>query len=123
LASQLVQDWLDKAAEDEQAVGLISANKGPWSIAAYHIQQAAEKYVKALLIHHAIAPPKTHSIPSLLALLPNHSVPASVSSAAAAVSSFAWITRYPGVPPSTEADVIQANNDLEQVRSWVLSLL
>lgn len=42
--------WLAKAQEDEVVVALICAAKGPWNIAAYHVQQAAEKRIKACLV-------------------------------------------------------------------------
>ncbi|MDR3689896.1 MAG: HEPN domain-containing protein [Fimbriimonas sp.] len=65
------QRWVEKAVEDEDVVALIRTNRGPWSIAAYHIQQAAEKYIKAVLVEAGIAPPKTHDLPQLISLVPN----------------------------------------------------
>ena len=43
-----VQAWLEKADEDVSVFNLIRAAGGPWSQAAYHLQQAAEKLVKAV---------------------------------------------------------------------------
>jgi len=57
MPSSAVQQWLDKAAEDEKTVGILKAAGGPWAIVAYHIQQAAEKRIKASLVAAGVAPP------------------------------------------------------------------
>lgn len=102
---------------------LITANAGPWSMAAYHIQQAIEKYLKALLVDQGTAPPKIHALPQLLNLLTGAAIPPDVLAAANMTSAFAWQTRYPGAPPLVEADIVLAIKDLETIKKWVLSLL
>ena len=121
MPNAVAQQWISKAKEDEQVVVLVKANKGPWGMAAYHIQQAAEKYLKALLVENGIAPPKIHGLPQLLDLIPGHPHPKAVEVAASMTSSFAWITRYPGAPPVAESNVLQAEQDLSTIRIWVLS--
>jgi HEPN domain-containing protein len=65
----LVKNWLEKARRD-----LITAKIGlEYSehfadIICFHAQQAGEKYIKAFLIFHEMAFPKTHSIEDLLLL-------------------------------------------------------
>jgi HEPN domain-containing protein len=123
LPSVAAQHWIDKAQEDEQVIALVVVNRGPWNMAAYHVQQAIEKYIKALLVERGTAPPKSHSLPQLLGLLVGLTVPAEVLAAANMTSAFAWQTRYPGAPPLAEADVVQATNDLATIKTWVISAM
>jgi HEPN domain-containing protein len=113
-------EWLDKASEDEAAVRILRAAGGPWSIAAYHVQQAAEKYVKAALVEAGIAPPKSHDVSYLLTLHPA-SVSASVHNSASATSVFAWATRYPGGPAIADSHVAAVEQDLAVLKAWALS--
>jgi HEPN domain-containing protein len=50
MPSDAVRVWLEKAEEDERVVDLITQAGGPWNAAAYHVQQAAEKRIKATLV-------------------------------------------------------------------------
>lgn len=98
MPSSAAQGWLDKAAEDEAVIALVRAAGGPWSMAAYHVQQAAEKYIKAALVEVGIAPPKSHDLSNLLTLHPKGTANPAVLTAAAMTSAFAWLTRYPEPP-------------------------
>ena len=60
---ELVLQWLDKAAADFDAAEQLSTHGG---IVAFHCEQAAEKYLKALLVRHQVEFPKTHDIAKLL---------------------------------------------------------
>jgi HEPN domain-containing protein len=123
LPSAAAQLWLDKALEDEQVVRLVRANGGPWSMAANHVQQAAEKYLKALLVERGVAPRKTHDLEQLIALIPGTSPDSFILAAAAMTSSYAWVTRYPGGAAFGETDIDQAVRDLLAIKNWVLALL
>lgn len=65
-----VHDWVVKAEEDfEAARTLLRKRKLNLSNAVcFHAQQCAEKYLKAILIDHRIAFPKTHDLLDLLEL-------------------------------------------------------
>jgi HEPN domain-containing protein len=117
------QEWLDKAREDEEVVTLIIVNGGPWSMAAYHIQQAIEKYLKALLVERDFAPPKIHGLGQLLDLIPGGPAPRDVEEATIMTTSFGWMTRYPGSPPLDEPQVQSATKSLRDVKDWVLTEL
>ncbi|MBM4046531.1 MAG: HEPN domain-containing protein [Planctomycetes bacterium] len=59
--------WLDKAEEDWLCVrNNLAAEKKPWSCICFHAQQAAEKCLKALLVHRGYFPAKTHDLVELL---------------------------------------------------------
>ena len=120
MPSAATREWLTKASEDEQVVSALKHSNGPWSMAAYHVQQAAEKYIKAALVEKGVAPPKSHDLVQLLGLLPT-SPGQSVESAAAKLSPYAWITRYPGAPPVTESEFLQAEADLQTIVRWAIA--
>lgn len=112
-------DWIAKADEDEQVANLIRVNGGPWSLAAYHLQQAAEKSLKAAVVEAGMAVPKTHDLVQLVGLLPNTVIPPEVDSAVAMLSAFAWITRYPGGPSIDRTHVEECFIHLEAIKGWI----
>lgn len=66
----LVRGWLRKALSDMQAMDA-SNDVGALDAACFHAQQAAEKLLKAYLIHHDIEFPYTHNLLTLLQLAEN----------------------------------------------------
>ena len=64
---KLVNEWLQKADPDLRlAEFLLAENTTFLDAAAFHCQQAAEKYLKAFLVSRQIEFPKTHNIRELL---------------------------------------------------------
>jgi HEPN domain-containing protein len=65
-----VQQWLDKAHKDLQAATILfNSDIGDFDNVGFHAQQAAEKFIKALLVRYQIEFPKTHSIAVLRQLI------------------------------------------------------
>ena len=63
----LVGEWARKAAQDFAGAERLAAEGSELrELAVFHAQQAAEKYLKALMIHHRVLPPKTHDLTKLL---------------------------------------------------------
>lgn len=59
--------WFEKAREDEGAAEvLLKADPPRNAPAAFHCQQAAEKYLKGFLAYHGEDPPYTHDLRLLL---------------------------------------------------------
>jgi HEPN domain-containing protein len=59
--------WLDKAWRDLETARRCASGQPPfYDIAVYHCQQAAEKAVKAFLVHHRKPYEKTHDIEVLV---------------------------------------------------------
>ena len=57
------QRWLSRAWEDLHVAQLLAANSDlPPRVACFHAQQAAQKAVKAALVHDAIRFPRTHDL-------------------------------------------------------------
>jgi HEPN domain-containing protein len=65
----LVADWLKKAELDLRTAVRLAPEQVFRDIVVFHAQQAAEKYLKALLTKRQLEFPKTHEIRRLLDLL------------------------------------------------------
>src|SRR5437879_3428840 len=97
----LLRQWIEKAEADLEVAKRMAAeapdNLRIREIVGFHCQQAAEKYLKALLTRYQIEFPKTHDIKTLLQLVRSASSPV-----AASLSGASWLTpfgveiRYPG---------------------------
>jgi HEPN domain-containing protein/predicted nucleotidyltransferase len=63
-----VADWLGRANEDWRAIEILAAagDQAVWSAICFHGQQAAEKYLKALLIQRGVRPPRTHKLDTIV---------------------------------------------------------
>jgi HEPN domain-containing protein len=69
VAKDFVRQWLRKADDDLRVTReLMERERASYDPVGFHAQQAAEKYLKALLTRHGIQPPRTHNIGELLAL-------------------------------------------------------
>ncbi len=84
----------------------------------FHAQQCAEKYLKALMQHHGIDPPRTHDLDELtsllLAALPRV---ARLSGDSASLTEYGVIIRYPG-ESATDADARAALDAMRRVRRF-----
>jgi HEPN domain-containing protein len=110
-----VQDWLRKAEGDLKAAEhLLAFQEEDYFTAAFHAQQAAEKFLKALLVRHQIPFPKTHDIQRLLDLADRADTAIKPGLASAAtLTPFGAEFRYPG---DQVADVQAARGALDQAR-------
>jgi len=96
--SASVLDWLEHAEQDLLASEslLEKKNRKLLNPACYHAQQAAEKYLKSLLLHLGITFPFTHDIRLLLELV-TEQVKLDVDVAdVISLTRYATQTRYPG---------------------------
>lgn len=60
-------EWIEKAENDLLNIeNNLAAERVPWDTVCFHAQQAAEKLLKAFLVHHGHLPPKTHDLLFLL---------------------------------------------------------
>jgi len=93
-----VHDWLRKAEGDLRAAEhLLEVEQDDFFTATFHAQQAAEKFLKALLVRFQIPFPKTHNIEQLLDL----ATPSAASiqeelASATLLTPFGVEFRYPG---------------------------
>jgi len=65
---EYVRQWLEKADMDLKAAQCLQSASGFSDIICFHAQQAAEKFLKAMLAYKKIEIPKTHDLKLLLDL-------------------------------------------------------
>lgn len=117
-ASPGAMEWVASAERDRDAVYiLIQSSKPPYEIIAYHCQQSAEKYLKALFVQHDRKPPFVHDLLTLnrevQELYPSLK---DVEVECERLTPFGTVTRYPGsiMDPSAE--------HMPQVTEWTESI-
>jgi len=62
----VAKTWLDYARKDFELASIESPPEGVLDLLCFHAQQGAEKALKAVLILHSGAAPRTHDIAILL---------------------------------------------------------
>ena len=88
-------------------------------LVCFHCQQAAEKYLKALLLELGLPPPRTHNLQQLLTLLlPHVATLKSLRRSLVTLSRFAVEYRYPG-QNATGREARSALLQLAKVRSEI----
>src|SRR5271169_3560501 len=110
-----VQDWIRKAEGDLRAAQhLLAVEEQDYFTAAFHAQQAAEKFLKAFLVCHQIPFGKTHDIQELVELAGTQDASLKRDLASAAeLTAFGVEFRYPG---EQVADFAAAGHAVEQAR-------
>ena len=115
-----VRRWLDLAKADLVAADLLG-EETPW-IAWFHLQQAAEKLIKALLEDaHDAPPPRTHNLARLAASLPVNSLFKQEFKQFTHLTPAATAGRYPG-----PRDILLSTPDaakIESVRKGLFDML
>ena len=120
-------DWLVYAISD------LSMARGPRvkdarpAAYAFHAQQAAEKFLKALLVAHDVEPPSTHDIRELSVLIDAHTpheLPEHLYYPAIELTKYeAEFSRPTELGDVPEADVEAAVDAAQHVGDWVLDTL
>ena len=120
----LVREWLDKARADlVSAEREMRARKQPnYDAACFHAQQAAEKFLKAVLQARGIAFPKTHDLPDLAALMGAYPGHEGATEDLRELTRYAVVYRYPGEWAARE-DAKDAVRIAREVRAVCLAAL
>jgi HEPN domain-containing protein/predicted nucleotidyltransferase len=113
----VVEEWLRRVDEDlDAAHNCCEGSRKVPTVAAYHVQQAAEKLTKAALVAHQGRPRKGHKIEEFAPRLPRSFPLKARFRALERFSTFAWVWRYPEdpgePPPPPEPEVAE-------VRAWL----
>ena len=123
---KVVHNWVEKAEADlfTAAHMLKLGPAAPADTVAFHAQQCVEKYLKALLIWHALDFPKTHNLTLLFERLPERFRPELLADERLQLTAYATVTRYPGdYEPITLTEarraVTLARRVRRQVRRWL----
>ena len=123
---EIVRQWLAKAEQDiTSAEALLSQDPPLLYPSCFHAQQAAEKYLKALLTWHQIEFPKTHAIEQLLDLVKAaERETASSLRDAVALTPYGVDIRYPGDQPEPNREEAREAVELaRKVRDAVMDRL
>ena len=104
-----LEQWLQKGENDLiTAKLLIMRPEAPLEALGFHAQQAAEKYLKALLVHLGIDFPRTHNLRLLVQLLPaGVSLDGVDLEKMFSLNQFAVDERYPGDDPILTKEMIE----------------
>ncbi len=115
--SASAQLWLEQATDDLEVAEILLAHDPPKSdAAAYHFQQAAEKYLKAFLVYHGHRPPYTHNLEALLDLSTRYEETLqNLYDVVKPLAPYAVDIRYPGTDISATKE--EAADALQQARS------
>jgi len=111
--------WLVKAWRDLETARRAATGEPPfYDVAVYHCQQAAEKAVKAFLVHHGKAYEKTHDIEVLVDSAAEVDATFSrLADAADALTPYATRFRYPNATFSVEPLPTEYDEALKQAES------
>ncbi len=116
--------WLDNAGADLALARAGLPPGGLYEHLCFHAQQAAEKSLKAVLLHLGVNPPFTHDLQTLLTLLmPRLVVPPDLADSVE-LNPYAVVTRYPGeTEPVDEDEYEEALHLAERVFTWAESVV
>ena len=120
--------WMIKAWRDLETARRAATGQPPfYDVAVYHCQQAAEKAVKAFLVHHGKAYEKTHDIEVLIDLASEvESSFSKLADAADALTPYATRFRYPNATFAIEpepGEYAEAIQHAQSIYDFVLSRL
>ncbi|MBI4772733.1 MAG: HEPN domain-containing protein [Deltaproteobacteria bacterium] len=121
-----VRRWVEKADNDfRNAEFVLTMDRNcPFDTVAYHCQQCAEKYLKALLVYWNVDFPRTHDLVVLFNLL-RDTTPVELSlEDVQPLNRYSIEARYPGAwDPVEEAEAKAALLMARKVRVTVRSIL
>lgn len=125
---ELTAGWLAKASADRKAAARLEPTGDEedydpvfYDVAAFHLQQATEKTLKAYLAHHSILFKKTHHLEQLLRLAGEVDAGfGSLDDVAEVLAPFAVEIRYPGDWSELSAEEYsEAKQAAEQIIAFV----
>jgi len=120
---KIVRQWLAKAEQDMKACETLrSADPSSPYPACFHAQQAAEKYLKALLTWHQVEFSKTHAIERLLDMLKKPDPDTAFALAdAAMLTPYGVDIRYPGDQPDPDIEEVHEASALARKVKKIVS--
>lgn len=123
---QAVRQWMDYAEEDLRLAeyALNMKEQAPFRLIAYHAQQCAEKYLKAILVLNQIEFPYTHNLKSLVKLVKPLGAWPDILEQAEKLTPYAITTRYPGIDsPVDKNEALEALSICRQIRELLRTSL
>lgn len=119
-----VNELLAKASDDLAGAEIMIRAGGPTWITGFHLQQAAEKLLKVVLISAGIAPRKTHDLVALMQDLEDVEIwiPPELQGIDV-LSPYAVVLRYETLSISPEPDLSALQKQVRQLQEWVRAQL
>ena len=118
---------LAKAADDRKAMLVLAADAGTSdATVGFHAQQAAEKYLKALLCHLQVNYQRTHDLVVLLdSIMDAGQAPPADVDKCKRLQPYAVQFRYDDIPVGGKSSLDRAavEQDVEDVRNWVMQTI
>lgn len=116
-----VEPWIKRADEDLAVAR--HALEVPWlATACFHAHQAAEKYLKAVLVMLNTTPPRTHDLDLLADLIEANVSPLDIREASLVLTQYAVDARYPGTDIDEE-EAKEAVSHAESIHNWASRVL
>ncbi|MGH7857774.1 MAG: HEPN domain-containing protein [Candidatus Binatia bacterium] len=120
----LARGWIRKGDSDLADARRTVASEGPYDTACFHVQQAAEKYLKALPAWHGQAIPRSHDLEEIQDQCERvERLPALVELDLADLTGYAVELRYDADFWPDQSTAAEAVALAERVRSIVISVL
>ena len=109
--------WVHKAEQDWEAAHKLASETPPFrDIVCFHCQQAAEKYLKALLQENGLVVPRTHDLVNVLnLLLPGDATLVPLRRKSRSLTQYAVDYRCPGMMAS-KRQMVAALRHADQIR-------
>jgi len=123
---QIIKEWLQKADEDFEFACSVIEDSPFYAQICFHFHQAAEKYLKSLIIAYNLEFKKIHDLPVLLKLsmVINSGLEALMDDCTF-LNAFYIEARYPVHWPTqyTKEIALKAKGSVEQIRTQIVSLI
>ena len=117
-----LRQWIEIANSDLTTAQYLAKNMQPvsYEIVCFHCQQAAEKYLKWVLVLHDIEPPKIHDLEELEKLCENIAPQfETLFGKCAALTEYAVHTRYPDEKRLERHDMDRALEYAQFIKDFV----
>ena len=117
-----LRQWIEIANNDLATAQYLAKNMQPvsYEIVCFHCQQAAEKYLKWVLVLHDIEPPKIHDLEELEKLCENINPQfETLFEKCAALTEYAVHTRYPDEKRLEKHDMDRALEYAKFIKDFV----
>ena len=117
-----LRQWIEIANSDLTTAQYLAKNMQPvsYEIVCFHCQQAAEKYLKWVLVLHDIEPPKIHDLEELEKLCENITPQfETLFGKCAALTEYAVHTRYPDEKRLEKHDMDRALEYAQFIKDFV----
>jgi len=113
------QSWLDKAKQDRNAALELMKVRPPLiEPAAFHVQQAVEKTIKAVLVMRREDIPFTHNIRVLMERLGPMTLSDREQQILTATTIYAVALRYPGIEPPSLDELQSSIDAMHAIIEW-----